>query len=77
MSSGSQAYMDLLLGTDSRPGQDANAGTGEPRDSTIPAGAVPAGFAGTVNLIVPLATAAGPGRAARRDPGIGPIETRL
>ena len=38
-----QAYMDLLLGTDSRPGQDATAGTGEPRDSAVPAGAVPSG----------------------------------
>jgi hypothetical protein len=62
-----QAYMDLLLGTDSRPGQDATAGTGEPRDSAVPAGAVPAGFggtvpagfAGTVNLTVPLATLLG------------------
>ena len=82
-----QAYMDLLLGTDSRPGQDATAGTGEPRDSAVPAGAVPsgamlagavrAGFAGTVNLIVPLATVLGLAERPGEIPGIGPIDPAL
>ena len=42
-----QAYLDLLLGTDSRPRQD--------QDTAVPA-AAPAGFAGKVTLTIPLAT---------------------
>src|SRR5215471_1301388 len=49
-----RALLDLLLGRDSRPGQDG-AGTG-----ASPAGsAAPGGFAARVNLTVPLGTAAG------------------
>jgi hypothetical protein len=77
-----RAYMDLLLGTDSRPGQDATAGTGESRDSTVPAGTVPAGtvpagFAGTVNLIVPAATLLGLAERPGEIPGIGPVDPAL
>ena len=42
-----QAYLDLLLGTDSRPRPD--------QDTAVPA-AAPAGFAGKVTLTIPLAT---------------------
>jgi hypothetical protein len=59
-----RAYLDLLLGKDSRPGQDQPA----------PA---PAGFASRVTLTVPLATLAGlsdrPGELA----GLGPVDPWL
>ena len=62
-----RAYLDLLLGKDSRPGQD--------EDST-PAPA-PGGFAGRITLTVPLATLAGladrPGELA----GLGPVDPWL
>jgi Domain of unknown function (DUF222) len=60
-----RAYLDLLLGTDSRPG---------PGGSPAPA---PAGFAGRVMLTVPLTTLAGladrPGDLA----GLGPVDPWL
>jgi hypothetical protein len=63
-----RAYLDLLLGTDSRPGQDGAAG---------PAGSAAGGFAGQVTLTVPLGTAAGladrPGELA----GHGPVDPWL
>ena len=59
-----RAYLDLLLGKDSRPGGS------QP-------GAAPAGFAGQVTLTVPLATLAGledrPGELA----GLGPVDPWL
>jgi len=59
-----RAFLDLLLGKDSRPRQDAG-------------GAGPAGFAGRVTLTVPLATVTGladrPGDLA----GIGPVDPWL
>jgi hypothetical protein len=62
-----RAFLDLLLGKDSRPRQDG----AEP--AAIPAG----GFAGQVTLTVPLATAAGladrPGELA----GLGPVDPWL
>ena len=62
-----RALLDLLLGQDSRPGQD--------QDSTR--GAAPAGFAGRVTLTAPLATvtrlAARPGELA----GLGPVDPWL
>jgi hypothetical protein len=62
-----RALLDLLLGRDSRPGQDGAA----------PAGSAADGFAGLVNLTVPLGTAAGladrPGEIA----GIGPVDPWL
>jgi len=63
-----RAYLDLLLGIDSRPASPP-AGPA--------AGVIPPGFAGRVNLTVPLATAVGladrPGEAA----GIGPVDPWL
>src|SRR6185437_6723831 len=62
-----RAYLDLLLGRDSRPHQD------QPN----PVGAAPGGFAGRANLTVPLATltslAGRPGELA----GLGPIDPWL
>ena len=62
-----RALLDLLLGQDSRPGQD--------QDSTR--GAAPAGFASRVTLTAPLATvtrlAGRPGELA----GLGPVDPWL
>jgi hypothetical protein len=62
-----RAYLDLLLGKDSRPGQDQ---PGAPAPA-------PAGFAGRATLTVPLATLAGladrPGELA----GLGPVDPWL
>jgi len=62
-----RAYLDLLLGRDSRPGPG--------QDSTP--GVVPAGFAGRVTLTVPLVTLAGladrPGELA----SLGPVDPWL
>ena len=75
------AYMDLLLGTDSRPredaaaSQDTSAGNGESRDSAQ--GALPAGFAGRVNLTIPLATLLGLAERPGEIPGLGPIDPDL
>ena len=78
-----RAYLDLLLGTDSRPGQDGpgqggsgpdgQAGPGTPPGT----GALPAGFAGKVNLTVPLVTLLGLGERPGEIPGIGPIDPGL
>jgi hypothetical protein len=67
-----RAFLDLLLGTDSRPRRDGGGGTAEP------AGPGPAGgFAGRVTLTAPLATLADladrPGELA----GLGPIDPWL
>jgi uncharacterized protein DUF222 len=65
-----RAYLDILLGIDSRP--TADGGTNTDRPSVIPPG-----FAGKVNLTIPLATVLGladrPGEIA----GIGPIDPAL
>jgi hypothetical protein len=90
-----RAYLDILLGKDSRPGQAATDGKsdgaaerggngpddpGRPTTSApgrSPAGAIPAGFAGRINLTIPLITLADladrPGEMA----GIGPIDPWL
>jgi hypothetical protein len=64
-----RAYLDLLLGKDSRPRQDAAEPTAQPP--------VPPGFAGRVTLTVPLATltdlADRPGELA----GLGPVDPWL
>ena len=76
-----RAYLDLLLGTDSRPrenaaaSQDTSAGNGEPRDGAP--GARPAGFAGKVNLTIPLATLLGLAERPGEIPGLGPIDPGL
>src|SRR5437868_3828667 len=58
-----RAYLDLLLGKDSRPGQG--------QDST------PAGFAGRVTLTVPLATVAGLADRPGELSGMGPVDPWL
>src|SRR6185437_6184967 len=80
-----RAYLDLLLGKDSRPrhgnadgGGDGGSGRPGPGDPDAPPpSAAPAGFAGRVTLTVPLATitglAARPGELA----GLGPIDPWL
>jgi Domain of unknown function (DUF222) len=79
-----RAYLDLLLGKDSRPRPagpqpaDPQPGTPGQNGPAGPAdGAVPAGFAGRVNLTAPLATltdlASRPGELA----GFGPIDPWL
>ena len=80
-----RAFLDLVLGKDSRPraagaagttGRDAAAGAG-PGPGTGPAGGAAGGFAGRVTLTVPLGTAAGradrPGELA----GHGPVDPWL
>jgi hypothetical protein len=84
-----RAYLDLLLGKDSRPhGPEATdtGGQAGSRDAdgevhqppgTGPAGGAAGGFAGRVNLTVPLGTVAGladrPGELA----GLGPVDPWL
>ena len=69
-----RAFLDLLLGMDSRP-RDPQAS--DPQASDSQPGPVPAGFAGRVTLTVPLGTAAGladrPGELA----GLGPVDPWL
>ena len=107
-----RAYLDLLLGKDSRPGQDTTGGQdgGEPDDAggggpggggpqdprgdggpgpagpDNPAGppvggpaasAAPAGFAGRINLTIPLATLLGLADRPAEIGGIGPIDPAL
>jgi hypothetical protein len=88
-----RAYLDLLLGQDSRPRPQATAGAGGPAaagqgggggtegagppPAAPAAGAVPAGFAGRVTLTAPLATLA---RLADRPgelAGLGPVDPWL
>ncbi len=76
-----RAYLDLLLGKDSRPRRSATVGGDGGATADSPdngsGGAVPAGFAGRVTLTVPLATLAGladrPGELA----GLGPVDPWL
>jgi hypothetical protein len=67
-----RAYLDLLLGKDSRPGAYRHAAA-QPGTS----GPAPGGFAGRVTLTVPLATLSGladrPGELA----GLGPVDPWL
>jgi len=67
-----RAYLDLLLGLDSRPRQDG-AGSAAP-----PAGgAPPGGFAGRATLTVPLITLTNLADRPGEIPGIGPIDPWL
>ena len=82
-----RAFLDLVLGTDSRPrpaqatGQDAGGGAGgggpQPPGAGPAGRGAPGGFAGQVTLTIPLATAAGladrPGELA----GHGPVDPWL
>jgi hypothetical protein len=74
-----RAYLDLLLGKDSRPSRDTAHGpdASGPDASGPAAGAVPAGFAGRVTLTVPLATLVGLAERPGEIPGIGPIDPAL
>jgi len=82
-----RAYLDLLLGQDSRPRRETTAGVGGPDSpggpggETPPAGPAgnpgPGGFAGRVTLTAPLATLA---RLADRPgelSGLGPVDPWL
>ncbi len=64
-----RAYLDLLLGQDSRPGRAGPAGGA--------AGGAAGGFAGRVTLTVPLATLLGLDQRPGEIPGIGPIDPDL
>jgi len=64
-----RAFLDLVLGKDSRPRQDGAAAP-----ATGPAGAAAGGFAGRVTLTVPLATLLGLDQRPGEIPGIGPID---
>ena len=80
-----RAFLDLVLGTDSRPRRDGAAapaaspagGTAQQPPGAGPAGGAGGGFAGHVTLTVPLGTAAGltdrPGELA----GHGPVDPWL
>jgi hypothetical protein len=80
-----RAYLDLLLGKDSRPrhgnadggGEGGSGGPGSADSNGPPPSAAPAGFGGRVTLTVPLATITGladrPGELA----GLGPIDPWL
>jgi hypothetical protein len=70
------AYLDLLLGRDSRP-RASRASAADPSPGTGPADGKAGGFAGRVTLTVPLGTAAGlvdrPGELS----GHGPVDPWL
>ena len=88
-----RAFLDLLLGKDSRPRQDTRGGgtgpagpgrrpgpegPGTPPPSAGPAGgAAAAGFAGRVTLTVPLATVTGLADRPGELAGIGPVDPWL
>jgi len=65
-----RAYLDILLGIDSRPTADGGSSTDRP-------GAIPPGFAGKVNLTIPLTTLLGLADRPGEIPGIGPIDPAL
>jgi hypothetical protein len=88
-----RAFLDLLLGKDSRPRRDASGGedgTGPGPGGSGPAGpdasppsagpahgAAPAGFAGRVTLTVPLANLAGLADRPGELGGLGPVDPWL
>ena len=79
-----RAYLDMLLGKDSRPRHSASPGGDGGTDPASPdngpggpGGAVPAGFAGRVTLTVPLATLAGLADRPGELGGLGPIDPWL
>ena len=67
-----RAFLDLLLGKDSRPRQDGAGPTGGPA-----AGAAPGGFAGRVTLTVPLANVTRLADRPGEISGIGPVDPWL
>jgi len=76
-----RAYLDILLGKDSRPRpDDGNGATGQESQEGAGGGTggpAPGGFAGRVNLIVPLATLLELAERPGELPGIGPIDPAL
>src|SRR5580692_5577064 len=79
-----RAYLDILLGMDSRPPGHGTDGTRQPQDAAPApppggplAGMIPPGFAGQVTLTIPEATVTGrvdrPGELG----GIGPVDPDL
>ena len=72
-----RAYLDLLLGKDSRPRPGGAEPAANPPAASPEGGAVPAGFAGRVTLTAPLVTltrlAGRPGELA----GLGPVDPWL
>jgi hypothetical protein len=77
-----RAYLDLLLGKDSRPRHQTTAGGGGPEPGGPPpagpvGGGVPAGFSGRVTLTVPLATLTGLAGRPGDLSGLGPIDPWL
>ena len=81
-----RAYLDILLGMDSRPLGSRTDGTRQPQDPAQPpspapggplAGMIPPGFAGQVTLTVPEATVTGRADRPGELGGIGPIDPDL
>jgi Domain of unknown function (DUF222) len=69
-----RAFLDLLLGKDSRPCQDAAQATGAQPSPPRPSRS---GFAGRVTLTVPLATLLDLADRPGEIPGIGPVDPWL
>ena len=85
-----RAYLDILLGMDSRPLGSRADGTRQPQDPARPqdpapapgpggplAGMIPPGFAGQVTLTVPEATVTGQADRPGELGGIGPVDPDL
>jgi hypothetical protein len=79
-----RAFLDILLGLDSRPPGHAAAGRREPQARTPApaaggplAGVIPPGFAGHVTLTVPEATVTGRADRPGELVGIGPVDPDL
>ncbi len=72
-----RAYLDLLLGKDSRPNQDAGGQGDGGQGDGAPGPAGPAGFAGRVTVIVPLTTLLDLADRPGEIPGIGPVDPAL
>jgi hypothetical protein len=85
-----RAFLDLLLGMDSRPLGSRTDGTGQPQDPAQPQdlapgprpggplpGMIPPGFAGHVILTVPEATLTGRADRPGELGGIGPVDPDL
>jgi hypothetical protein len=79
-----RAYLDILLGMDSRPVGTTPDGTREPQAPAQPpapggplAGMIPPGFAGQVTLTIPEATLTGRAGRPGQLGGIGPIDPDL
>ncbi len=79
-----RAYLDILLGMDSRPLGGTPDGTRQPQAQASaaapggpPAGMIPPGFAGHVTLTIPEATVTGRADRPGELGGIGPIDPDL